>query len=432
MTTPEFKKPGIGEALNPISKLKKIGQIGEQQSHRHETIEGKKKTHEHKGGNKAHTHPNMPKYLGIASAARKIGRSARKLALGFTEDIMEQGVPSNEYIENVHSAVLDDSNKTDKDSQEAATVLAYSCWRHDWPLAKDFFESDVIEFSEPDVAALNEFTERLETFEEIDNKSDDSEDEEYTTLYDENGDESWYGPLSAIRGAFGQDKENVKSDNEEAKSRKGGKQALHRHKKSNGDQITHRHEDPDGSKSHSHKDKGLTGYEKASQARRAAHGASRALYKENPMLLDEYGNQIIDHTDNFSEEDRMALNEWKLTSKILDYTEQVEGLVVIPGTVKDKATKLANLEINMGEEAAKERLAEWKQLNSAIDSAGVTKTLLATYSEGTGDARPDGDATAKVKKYAEDNKVTEKQALAQLSAGDATLFKSYYTENSAS
>jgi len=46
----------------------------------------------------------------------------------------DRGVPTDEYVEAVMSAVEDKSDFSD----ELAELLATNCWRHDWPFDKSF------------------------------------------------------------------------------------------------------------------------------------------------------------------------------------------------------------------------------------------------------------------------------------------------------
>lgn len=292
----------------------------------------------------------------------------------------DRGEPTTQYIERVQSAVLDDGDKDNSDAVEAATILAYSCWRHDWPLNKDAFESDVIEFSEDDMTNLNEFTDRLQTFAE--------------------GDSNGGGGNGNGGGSSDEEKEFTiemggKTYKVKAKSREAAMAKVKA---------------------------------KYAAMKNGNGGSGGSSQMSEHIVLDEDGNEIPDPS-TFSEDDRKALDSWKKSQVILKYTDEVEGLAGIPGTVKEKATKLADLEIKLGEDHAKERLAEWKQFNTAADQAGVTKTLLATYSEGTDTSTPAGEATKRVNEYAAEKKITTQQALAELASSDANLFKAFYSEN---
>ena len=147
-------------------------------------------------------------------------------------------------------------------------------------------------------------------------------------------------------------------------------------------------------------------------------------FSEN--LTDE---QVIDEVSNlrnnqFSDEDRVALESLKYKDRVMYYMEVVNDYTVIPGTTKEKAEKLAAIEFAEGEYGVQERTSEWDAFQTAVDSAKVTDVLLA--------ARPDengsGPATQKIKAYAAANSVSEAVAVAHFAMNDIATFTEYDTE----
>ena len=50
------------------------GGLGQRAAHKHKDTEGKTKTHSHNKGNKSHTHPKMPVYIGVATKGERVRR----------------------------------------------------------------------------------------------------------------------------------------------------------------------------------------------------------------------------------------------------------------------------------------------------------------------------------------------------------------------
>ena len=140
-------------------------------------------------------------------------------------------------------------------------------------------------------------------------------------------------------------------------------------------------------------------------------------------------DQVIAEVSNlrnnqFSDEDRVALESLKYKDRVMYYMEVVNDYTVIPGTTKEKAEKLAAIEFAEGEYGVQERTSEWDAFQTAVDSAKVTDVLLA--------ARPDengsGPATQKIKAYAAANSVSEAVAVAHFAMNDIATFTEYDTE----
>jgi hypothetical protein len=128
----------------------------------------------------------------------------------------------------------------------------------------------------------------------------------------------------------------------------------------------------------------------------------------------------------FSETERNALLEIGMKQRILEFQEYTGQLDVIPGTATELAEKLYNMEIAVSPEAATERLQEWQHMQSMIDNAGVTKTVLsANHSE---DVTGVGPAQAKVQQYAEENKVDFPVAVVHFAQNDKAVFNAYRQE----
>lgn len=128
----------------------------------------------------------------------------------------------------------------------------------------------------------------------------------------------------------------------------------------------------------------------------------------------------------FSETERQTLQDLKNERRISNFMEQTTKLDVVPGSAREKAERLLKLEDILGKDASNQQLKDWQAFSESIEAAGVTKTLLSAYSE-KDDSAP-GKAEAKIRKYAEDNKVTFQKALAHFATSDLATFSEYNKE----
>lgn len=130
---------------------------------------------------------------------------------------------------------------------------------------------------------------------------------------------------------------------------------------------------------------------------------------------------------SFSEEERSALRSLQREQRVSHYTEQVASLDVIPGSSREKAEKLVELESKLGPTEAMSRLNEWSAYQQSAEQAGVTQSLLRAHSE-SDSVHQNGPAEAKINKYAEDKGITFNTALAQMAVSDASIVSEYRTE----
>ena len=129
---------------------------------------------------------------------------------------------------------------------------------------------------------------------------------------------------------------------------------------------------------------------------------------------------------SFSEEERTALHSLQREQRVSHFMEQVTPLDVIPGTPRDKAEKLTDLETQVSPFEAETRLGEWKAYQQTAEQAGVTQSLLRAHSEG--DSVGGGPTETKIKHYAEEKGVSFNTALAQMAVSDASIVSEYRTE----
>ena len=103
-------------------------------------------------------------------------------------------------------------------------------------------------------------------------------------------------------------------------------------------------------------------------------------------------------TNQFTENDRNALEALRYKDRVSHFMEEAKDLTVAPGTLTERATKLATIEADQGAQAATERLAEWQTFQDAATAAGVTQALLSPQkSDEAG-----GPATQKIVEYAKE------------------------------
>tara|TARA_R110000824_G_scaffold11293_2_gene49314 strand:- start:4664 stop:5455 length:792 start_codon:yes stop_codon:yes gene_type:complete len=257
----------------------------------------------------------------------------------------DRGVPTDEYVETVISAVEDRSDY----SEELAELLATNCWRHDWPFEKSYFESDTINFGESDESTLDEYVETILKYQEYENDDDDDdyEDEEAEEFAEES-----IGMDSQISGALGL----------------------------------------------------------------SATASTYDVVQAIAAL----------RASSFSEEERSALQSLQREQRVSHFMEQVTPLDTIPGTTREKAEKLVEVEAKLGSHDANLRLNEWKAYQQNAEQAGVTQSLLRAHSEsGTVEGGP---AEAKIRNFAEDKGVSFNTALAQMAVSDASIVTEYRSE----
>ena len=130
---------------------------------------------------------------------------------------------------------------------------------------------------------------------------------------------------------------------------------------------------------------------------------------------------------SFSEEERETLASLQREQRISYYTEQVASLDVIPGTSREKAEKLTDLEFAVTPYEAESRLNEWKAYAANAEQAGVTQSLLRAHSEG-GTVNDSGPVQGKISEYAEDMGVDFNTALSQMAITDASIVSDYRQE----
>ena len=134
----------------------------------------------------------------------------------------------------------------------------------------------------------------------------------------------------------------------------------------------------------------------------------------------------------FSEGERESLEELRQRATVADFMEAVIPLTVVAGTPTEKAEKLADTLETQGEDAATERLVEWVAFQHSSEQAGVTKSLLSTYSQGDADDKP-GPAEAKIREWmaAQVPVVTDFSAgLAHFATTELATFSAYHKEQS--
>ena len=125
-------------------------------------------------------------------------------------------------------------------------------------------------------------------------------------------------------------------------------------------------------------------------------------------------------TNQFTENDRNALEALRYKDRVSHFMEEAKDLTVAPGTLTERATKLATIEADQGEQAATERLAEWQTFQDAATAAGVTQALLWPL-RSFGCCRRSCYPEDLVE-YAKENKVTEQQAVVYFAENDMPTF----------
>ena len=260
----------------------------------------------------------------------------------------DRGVPTDEYVEAVMSAVEDKSDFSD----ELAELLATNCWRHDWPFEKSYFESDTVNFGESDESILDDYIETVLKYQEYEDDNTDFDDDDY----DDDG-----------TGYYAEESPDM-----------------------NG-QIP-----------------GALGL--------PATASTQDVVQAIAAL----------RASSFSEEERTALHSLHREQRVSHFMEQVTPLDVIPGSVRDKAEKLVDVENKLSTHEANLRLNEWKAYQQSAEQAGVTQSLLRAHSEGS--TIENGPAEGKIKKFAEDKGINFNTALAQMAVSDASIVTEYRSE----
>lgn len=296
--------------------------------------------------------------------------------------------PTEEYIAKVQEAVKDVEDF--KDEEDTSKLLAYSCWRHNWPLKKEYFEEETIQFSDDDSKLLDEFLDKLEAFTESQGKPDPD-----NTKFAEHA--------THFHGSFSHDHE--------------------------GGNESHTHEGHSGTYSKTAPSSG-NGSSNNSEEKMFAEQVRESL----GLPKDATSEQVVGaigaiKASSFTEEQKSAFQDMQHNYQVNQYMEETASLTAIPGTPKELAEKLTDLQEKTSPEIAKERLEEYKSMQAIADGAGVTSILLQSKFSESNDDDTVGPAEAEIKKYAEDNKITFNQALAQISSSEnSKLFHAYYAE----
>ncbi len=291
--------------------------------------------------------------------------------------------PTAEYITKVQEAVKDLDEFKEED---VSKLLAFSCWRHNEPFSKEYFESETIQFSDDDKETLDGFIDKLDAFIESQDQNSNSNFAEHPTHY--------HGSSS------------------------------HTHE---GGDKSHTHEDKPGTYSQTKPSSDNSEEEMFAEQVRESLGLEKGATSEQVI-----GAIAAIKSSSFSEEQKSSFEEMQRSYRVAHYMEETVNLKAMPGTPKEQAEKLAELEAKTSTEIADERLAEWKSYQEMADTAGVTSTLLQSrkHAETDGD-NTIGPAEIELKKYATDEKVTFPVALAKHAAGTEPMkkiFHTYYAE----
>jgi hypothetical protein len=395
--------------LGSYSMLDKVGHefVDSERVHHHNNKFDASITHAHGDGNTRHEHPDerlTDWEPASSSLIHKIGRGAwnilrprqdpatglLKKVLGRSADIgepvllSERGYkmseqPTVEYVEKVKASIQNHREYSD----ELAEVLASNCWNNNWPFDKSYFESDEIKFSDDDSTSLDNYIQTIESYVE-------SLDTDEYSEYDETEGYS------------------VDAQGKHTHSAKEGKGA-----------VKHSHDE--GSKPHSHAEKESNMSDFSGEVTQALGLRSNASAGEVISAISAI------QASQFSSEERDALATLHQERMVSQYMEHTEGLTVIPGTTRERAEKLANME----EEDAVDRLREWRAFQESTEKAGVTQTLLQS---GTRDNVISGPATKQFAEYSEklvkdDDTVEDANvALARMAINDPEAFGAYHAE----
>tara|TARA_Y100000296_G_scaffold79279_1_gene102996 strand:- start:1033 stop:1887 length:855 start_codon:yes stop_codon:yes gene_type:complete len=113
--------------------------------------------------------------------------------------------PTQEYSDAVKTAISE--RKGFKGDDELITALAESCWNHNWPLDKAYFQSDIIQFSDEDSVALDDYIERAKEYRAVlaTEPDQDIEYEDYEIQDPEGDDDDMTAFNEAIMTALGLD-----------------------------------------------------------------------------------------------------------------------------------------------------------------------------------------------------------------------------------
>ncbi len=293
--------------------------------------------------------------------------------------------PTKEYITAVKKSLKDDERFVEDKEGEVRELLAFSSWRHDWPLPKAFFESKEIKFSDENSKALDDFIAKLKIYEDEKDK-----------------------------GEF-----NLDNFAEHPVSHKHGDKSHSHH----GGESSHTHDNMPGAYSKGESSSNNQEEQMFREDVAVALGLEKTASKEDITKAIKTSKEAA-----FTDTERTSLQELKNNARIVHYMSEVEAITLAPGTQREKAEKLVKLE-NIDPALAKERLEDWTAMHTAADAAGVTVPLLASYSETADKPKNErGPAEVEIAKYAEDNKVNFNVGLAQVSMRDLDLFVRYTKE----
>lgn len=289
--------------------------------------------------------------------------------------------PTQEYIDKVKEAVKD---LNDFKEEDVSKLLAFSCWRHNEPFKKEYFESDTIQFSDDDKETLDQYITKLEEYIESQDKPD-PKFAEHPTHY--------HGSSS------------------------------HSHE---GGDTSHTHEDKPGTYSQTKPSSDSSEEEMFAEQVRESLGLEKDATSEQVI-----GAIAAIKSSSFTEEQKSSFKDMQHNYQVNQYMEETSTLTAVPGTPKELAEKLTILSEKTSPEIATERLEDWKSMQKMADDAGVTSTLLQSKYSESGEDSTVGEAETVLRKYVEDKEVTFSVALAQHAAGSEDMkkvFHAYYAE----
>jgi len=294
--------------------------------------------------------------------------------------------PTTEYIAKVREITKSIKGYEEED---ISSLLAYSCWRHGAPFPKEYFEGDDVKFSDDDQQVLKDYVTLLQDFNaSLDNDPDD--------------------PIKHAQHPA----------------------TVHYHGSTKDD-----HEG--GGTSHSHDDK-PGAYSKtapSSQTNSSEENMfSEAIVTSLGLPKDASEAQVIAaigaiKSASFSEEERKKLDEMAHSYAISQYMEETVLLTAVPGSAKELAEKLVTVSEKASPEIAAGMLKDYQSFQEQADKAGVTKTILQSKFNESGEEQVTGAAETQIAKYMEDEKVELPIALAAMATGTPEQRKTFHAYN---
>ena len=145
-------------------------------------------------------------------------------------------------------------------------------------------------------------------------------------------------------------------------------------------------------------------------------------YDVPPMVA-----QHIQHLESnqFTPQYKEALDSLILQQNALQFSEDVQGLDFVPGTVAEKAGKLQSLYDTQGAEAVEAQKQEWAIMQNVMESTGAGQTLLASHYE---EPMP-GSPMAAVTEAADKTDMTAEELLAYIANNNPQMFEELHQQS---